>query len=936
MESKKMINKTSNIKRMGVKSIHYVDNIVLIEDSFSKDVNILFENKYEDIDNLMNPEEKHKKNRVEFEDIDDKPGFYLESNVLNEELKAIVSSVKNTSYVSKKLYGNIDKENINIQIKHNYDDIRKIISIYVNDVIYALNAYEEVDRIGMLPSFIELADNREKKNIIENTLLPFYFKLQEYSNIELFDERKFNAEITNIINNNCSDKIIDNILKTYVKKDDIKELLIVNKKDKDLDLSEKVNDESSIYQIIKNIFYVLTNEFDEKINFKDSLKFYNKNKNRYKNILKNIPFIKMVFSLENVYDTLRILSSVRQFAAHGYKINISDNKLLTRATNDINKFFDDFYKVNKKNIYIVNKYYNNNSSKEFRNFILYDKAKTLPISINKISNLILEDLSGLNTDIKSKVALLLPFIIYKHYQKNYPFIFNDNIDDKNKYNDFIKEFKSAIDKDELYLKKKEEIRKKIDLNKLIKLINDNIKKKDKDFNTEENDSTIKINISNELKLLYVFSIYLPKKEANSLFSNLITKLNSINDLVKLVKKFKAFDIALDNELIKDEKYKSFFNFENAIKSDELYFYEYDNLNLLKSLRNKQDSVKKLKGEITSKDLKNIFNSFENSLYDFKDFDSDLNKDEKGNKVTNKKLRKVKPLKQFLRNQVYSSKYYQYIDKYTNTSICKYINKNGAIIRYVLNNMLKNDEKNNVTHQYDYLKGIYERYSKEQISDKSEIVEKLIKALGELNLKNIKDSIFNELTYDYKSLVSLYFNISYQVVKGIINVNSTYFLAFEEYINLCDKDRHLIGKNPIYDFKFKNEYQEDNKVKKDKFINQLNSLDNKKEIKFINNNTYIFKNYRNFVEHVNVLMKKQEGLKNIFDKLLKFNYEELSFFKIYNLILGLYIDGFIKDYPLEENNKNFQNQVIALNYIFAYNPARFNRITIEKYYNNRWE
>jgi len=243
MESKKMINKASNIKRMGVKSIHYVDNIVLIEDSFSKDVNILFENKYEDIDNLMNPEEKHKKNRVEFEDIDNKPGFYLESNVLNEELKSIVSSVKNTSYVSKKLYGNIDKENINIQIKHNYDDIRKIISIYVNDVIYALNAYEEVDRIGMLPSFIELAENREIKNIIENTLLPFYFKLQEYSNVELFDERKFNAEITNIINNNCSDKITDNILKSYVKKDDIKELLIINKKDKDLDLSEKVNDE---------------------------------------------------------------------------------------------------------------------------------------------------------------------------------------------------------------------------------------------------------------------------------------------------------------------------------------------------------------------------------------------------------------------------------------------------------------------------------------------------------------------------------------------------------------------------------------------------------------------------------------------------------------------------------------------------------------------
>ena len=646
-----MINKTSNIKRMGVKSIHYADNIVLIEDSFSKDVNILFENKYEDIDNLMNPEEKHKKNRVEFEDIDDKPGFYLESNVLNEELKSIVSSVKNTSYVSKKLYGNIDKENINIQIKHNYADIRKIISIYVNDVIYALNAYDEVDRIGMLPSFVELAKNKEIKNIIENTLLPFYFKLQEYSNIELFDERKFNAEITNIINNNCNDKIIDNILKAYVKKDDIKELLIINKKDKDLDLSEKVNDESSIYQIIKNIFYVPTNEFDERINFKGPLKFYNKNKN----ILKNIPFIKMVFSLENVYDTLRILSSVRQFAAHGYKINISDNKLLTRATNDINKFFDDFYKVNKKNIYIVNKYYNNNSSKEFRDFIIYDKAKTLPISINKISNLILEDLTGLDTEIKSKVALLLPFIIYKYYQKNYPFIFNDNIDDKNKYNDFIKEFKATIDKDELYLKKKEEIRKKIDLNKLIKLINDNIKKKDKDFNIEKNELTTNINISNELKLLYVFSIYLPKKEANSLFSNLITKLNSINDLVKLVKKFKAFDIALDNELINDEKYKSFFNFENAIKSDELYFYEYDNLNLLKSLRNKQDSVKKLKGEITSKDLKNIFNSFENSLYDFKDFDSDLNKDEKGNKVTNKKLKKVKPLKQFLRNQVYSSK-----------------------------------------------------------------------------------------------------------------------------------------------------------------------------------------------------------------------------------------------------------------------------------------
>ena len=88
--------KTSNIKRLGVKSIHYIAKQVVVEDSFSKETEILFENKYNNIKQLDKAEKPvldGKNRNVKFEDREGKRGF-----VIKNELK-FLRSIKRKTYL---------------------------------------------------------------------------------------------------------------------------------------------------------------------------------------------------------------------------------------------------------------------------------------------------------------------------------------------------------------------------------------------------------------------------------------------------------------------------------------------------------------------------------------------------------------------------------------------------------------------------------------------------------------------------------------------------------------------------------------------------------------------------------------------------------------------------------------------------------------------
>ena len=132
---------SSKIKRLGIKSIHYSDNKVIIEDSFSKNVEILYDVEYDDIENLnkaININKNNDERYVDLVDLDDKSGFVLSGNVNSKKVKTEVNNVKNISYLHKKTNLSLN-DNFNIQIYNNLMDINKIIISYCNHVLYSIN-----------------------------------------------------------------------------------------------------------------------------------------------------------------------------------------------------------------------------------------------------------------------------------------------------------------------------------------------------------------------------------------------------------------------------------------------------------------------------------------------------------------------------------------------------------------------------------------------------------------------------------------------------------------------------------------------------------------------------------------------------------------------------------------------------------------------------
>ena len=136
-----MKNRTSNIKRMGIKSIHYNKNNIIIEDSFSKNNEYIYDAEYVDINDLQKLKDLKKnprvKNSVNFNNIDSESGFELTKKIGAESLFSKIRSVKSKSYVQQ-LMNITDENNIEIQIYQNYEDLRKLITIISGNIFYSI------------------------------------------------------------------------------------------------------------------------------------------------------------------------------------------------------------------------------------------------------------------------------------------------------------------------------------------------------------------------------------------------------------------------------------------------------------------------------------------------------------------------------------------------------------------------------------------------------------------------------------------------------------------------------------------------------------------------------------------------------------------------------------------------------------------------------
>ena len=548
------------------------------------------------------------------------------------------------------------------------------------------------------------------------------------------------------------------------------------------------------------------------------------------------------------------------------------------------------------------------------------------------------------------------------------------------------------------------------------------------------------NISTDSKffnLIYFVSEFLTTKDANNLFSTILTKLDSISSLLSLLNSYDSNSDIIGNEFI---DYK--FMLDNKEINIENICNFKDDIKILKSLRIK-DNTKTSKANINDVDFNNIFNSFNDAGMSLEDFNRKIeltiesaeddyvannykelvkynalssykkSVNELNNKKYNKKTlfdlkdedlkerinnylstldlfknyngdknyiklveeavnykKKEKPLKQYLRNSIYSSKQYQYIKDYANTRLCKYIIANEKILDYVLND--KFDTEGMKKHLYRvYLDYKKEEITKDKIDNKYNDVDinELKKALQEINLKTLSDNILKNIPEDrnLKAIIGLYFEICYIVIKGLYDVNSAYMIQIQEHEKIYKKcfgvsfNTKLLKKLELLK---KFEEYEKNRNPESKSLKQIKGIigDGKFGHEYVREETdddekerkaLIYRRFRNTVEHSS-LLANSDILKdfNEDESFTKNEFKMTSMFQLYHILIQRLLkkdsennkdeDGNPKPYypigsEFEPDEKGYSTKaLIIMNLPYLYNVARFNNLTIEKYYLRRFE
>ena len=464
----------------------------------------------------------------------------------------------------------------------------------------------------------------------------------------------------------------------------------------------------------------------------------------------------------------------------------------------------------------------------------------------------------------------------------------------------------------------------------------------------ENSSKIETNIKFEsdkycqnqfVNLLYVFCTFISKKDANSLFAEITNKIESIADLISLAKILNI-----------DINQNSFKNFKNVVDINSDFEVVKKQLAILRNLRNSNATklVKEQKASLKETDLEKIYNCFPSANYSFEQFKQDSDKNEKGEVMT-QKTKKTKPLKNFLRNNVYSSKQYKYLLAYSDTKICPLVAKQKHLIRFVVYNMLgleqtaTNIEKlvdEQHKGMYAYISKVYHDFLMDKITESSSKfyisknqLEELVDVVSAFELQQLTDSLFKLSSKNYTVVIRLYLSVCYLIVKNIMTQNSSYFIAFEDYSNYYKKTQNTNDDGTI-NLAIVDHFLTNSPNKVSRSYRQLEKLTEKEYICNYRCNTQfltLLKKYRNTIEHCAILshlnLWKQE-INNV-----------TSYFALYQILIQKHLKREIQDvygqnyetYFALNPNKSYSTKLcIALNSPLAYNISRFNNLTIEKY------
>ena len=941
------MKKFSKIKRIGVKSIHYTNNTVVAEDQFSKNTNLLFTAEYENIDTLDKCTDINvidTTSNVKFKDLQGKNGFLLSSKIKDKNLKVRVKSVKKTSYIQE-IFDISKENNIEIQIFNNLEDIKKIITPYFNNVSYTINSlYKDLsgdnsytfDRIGSVPVDIDWIsfslENPKRKELWANEILPIYQKILKKFGFHLEKNKQINfIKCLQYIalKNGC-----------YIKKKDGSTV--------DINAVLNPNQRSAVDKLISDRdvnaeLFKLSQTPASEI-YKDALsiplfRYFFKDKRVEKIVLDKLSkneYLKTLITTfdnnETAYNYLRILSAIRQFIVHNAKkIRIQKNIFINDiAKREVEDFSKSFAKSNYKYFCILKEISSEeNILEQFFRYTIFDAARNQKVSIDKIKKAITETID-ISSDVQpnslseyaSKFRTIVMFLITKRL--------SENTEELNELIANIKICSSDEEKKEVYDSKAKELIKDFDEFKDIRAV---IKKyigsikPSKQFDFYPTDIPQFKNML--FDMIYVMSKFLTNKEARIMFQKIKNKYESIKSLLEMAD---STNTPINQELLGRYEMLLEDGVDNILNQ----------LIILQSIRTRDSSAT----DSFSQELQRIFAVFKNDGISYEEFEKDLTLDENKRETksdSKKRSFKLKPLKSYLRNDVYKSKQYQYISSFASTSICQKLMSNKNIIAFVLKSMISKDNKECIPMQR-YIAKTYHDFKGENINENSadyllneKQITLLIDSLYNLKLESLIASIFGETKDNYRVLVKLYLNICYLFIKNIISMNSTYLIQLQDYEFLFRQINRENFSDISYDLSVVENFIKNTTNKKCRSYKQLQTLLEKDYVKdYVKSSEYqtLQNRYRNMIVHTSILYDLENA---------GYDFSNLdnitSFFAIYNTLVqtlfenearAVWGDNYDRLFTVD-NEKNFSTKLcIAYNIPYAYNISRFNNNTIEKY------
>lgn len=938
------MKKVSKLKRMGVKSVNYNENTILINNSFSKNTELLYSVDYQDIDNLKgikNINFADETKGVKFQDKANKNGFTLSKRVRGKQQVVDINKVKKVSY-AQKVFNVSTANNLEIQIYQNLEDIKKIITTNVNNVLYTINSvYKDVagddidifDKIGQVKVSVDwynfCRDNPQKRELWEDVYLPNFIKVLERYGLVTKKSKQTN----------------------YIKW--LQYVVFKNRKNRycpelrpnEINIIENLIKDSMVNSYLMDLAFTPVSKFVKEANEIPlfDYKFHNERVKRV--VLKKLAEDKILKTCEipldtkeTAYNYLRLISAIRMFAVHnqqGIKLNknsfVNDN-----AKRDVEDFTKRFVKSNYKYFCILHDLYGNeNVFDAFYNYTILDDARNIQISAEKIKKYITnqvditkdvskEKLSEYQNKFKTLSMFLITSYLKEHEDKLNEIIINlkecGSEDEKEKVyqtcaNEFIRIFGEFKDVRQV-------------ISKYVGKIN-NIQKFD--FHPK----LFLYHKSLFYEYIYVMSKFLTIKECRNLFSNLINKYESILSLLELAE---IAGLGINQETFRS--HMMLFMTDDVAEINPLHKYNISKilfqLKLLRGIRTRDNTTE----DSFQMEIERIYQLFNSTTVSLEDLKKELNCGENGGAVKNKFS--LKPLKSYLKNDVFLSKQYQYISAYSSTALCNKIMKNREIIRFVIENMVDASNKDN-SPMKTYLARVYHDFLGEQVDVLSKNyllnkkqIEKLIDEVHAVSLEKLIDTIFNKTNKNYKVLVKLYINICYLLLKNINATNSAYLIQIQDYEKLhwviyreCDKI--------VYDLSIVNHFMQNSPNKNCRSYRQLVSLLNQDYIKqYVQKPEYemLTLKYRNVVAHGSLLNDLEVS---------DFDFMQIkkvtSYFALYQTLIQARLINRTKrvwgekfnELFVDGNEKSYSTKLcIAMNMPYAYNISRFNNNTIEKY------